>query len=57
MHQVRRVVATPLGTQAARAWVDGVDGQTWCMRTRSGRGGHGRGRRGVGVRWDGSTGE
>jgi len=45
MHQVRRVVATPLGTQTARVWVDGrrrANLVVLRMRTRSGRGEHGR---------------
>ena len=47
-------------SNCARAWVDERRRAVmagWCMRTRSGRGGHGRGRRDVGVSWDGSTGE
>ena len=56
----RWAVTTPLGTQLARFWVDKrrrVDLVGWDMHTRSGRGGRGRVRREVGVRFDGSTGE
>ena len=49
-----------VGSQPARFWVDErkrLNLVGWDMHTRSGRGGRGRVRREVGVRFDGSTGE